>query len=208
MRRAALTAVAALVLGCSQLTGPLRENIYDYRLVVNSADTLIFNWPRSTLPVRVYVAPDDTLRDDVETALARWQGVFLYGEFRATLASDSAHADIIVENNISPNGEGVPAFAPQCSGLTNIDTASTAFTIKLPIHIYVWPNGSVGGVGDCYRITMTHEMGHAIGLLRHSPNPGDVMYADPTIDGLSARDTATAQVLYHLTPTMVIGTRP
>ncbi len=207
MKRAAWIAAAAITVGCTQLTGPLRENIYDYRLVIRT-DTLTFNWPRSTLPVRVYVAPGDSLLPDVETALARWEGVFLYGEFRSTMASDSAHADIIVENNISPGGEGVPAFAPQCSGLTQIDTLSTAFTIRLPIHVYVWPNGTTAGLGDCYRITMTHEMGHAIGLLHHSPNPDDVMYADPSIDGLSARDTATAQVLYHLTPNMQIVTRP
>jgi predicted Zn-dependent protease len=199
-----------VTLGCGQLTGPSRADIYDYRLFVTkgaSVDTLSFHWPRELLPVRVWIAPDDSLQDALQLALARWQGVFLYGEFTATMVDDSSVADIIVQNSMSPNGEGVPTQASLCAGLTDVDTTASATAIQLPIHIYVWAFATTSPVDECYRVATTHEFGHAIGLLAHSPDPGDVMYRNPTLDGLSARDSATAEVLYHITPTLTVTGR-
>ncbi|MBK8189238.1 MAG: tetratricopeptide repeat protein [Vampirovibrionales bacterium] len=43
-----------------------------------------------------------------------------------------------------------------------------------------------------------HELGHAIGLWGHSPDPGDVMYTHPIVSQLSARDIATIRKVYAL----------
>jgi predicted Zn-dependent protease len=45
-------------------------------------------------------------------------------------------------------------------------------------------------------LTVTHELGHAMGLFKHSPNPNDLMAPDP-VSGPSTRDRNTVQQLYH-----------
>ena len=87
-------------------------------------------------------------------------------------------------------------FATGCSGATDSPIGPT---IALPIHSYVWSNtgSEVPGLDLCYRITVTHELGHALGILDHSPNIGDVMYAVPVLDGLSDRDRQTIEKAYH-----------
>jgi predicted Zn-dependent protease len=56
-------------------------------------------------------------------------------------------------------------------------------------------------------LTTTHELGHAIGIFAHSPDPGDIMFGDPVVSELSDRDRATAEAAYHLQPNLSIGTR-
>ena len=43
-----------------------------------------------------------------------------------------------------------------------------------------------------------HEIGHALGITNHSPNPADIMYATKTArqNGLSVRDKNTIKILY------------
>ncbi len=48
------------------------------------------------------------------------------------------------------------------------------------------------------RLTAAHEMGHALGILMHSDNARDVMYATNTATSLSARDYRTMEALYAL----------
>ena len=51
---------------------------------------------------------------------------------------------------------------------------------------------------DIYE-TVLHEMGHALGLGGHSPDPDDIMYASIRhggTEGLSERDRNTLTVLY------------
>ncbi|HEX3927360.1 MAG TPA: hypothetical protein VHW65_05135 [Gemmatimonadales bacterium] len=211
MRRLFLVAVV-LATGCSQLVFPQRDDFYAFADVVSKNgvnDTLTFHWPRSSLPVRVWIASDDALVPDLANALARWQSVFLYGEFTTTMVADSNQADIIVQNVISPEMTGLAARAGECSGETDLDTGTAApLTLQLPVHVYVWANGTTTGLEPCYGIAMTHEMGHAIGILAHSTSIADVMFAQPVIDTLSSRDRQTAEVVYHVSASLVpVGRR-
>ncbi|MEP6592006.1 MAG: hypothetical protein ABJC19_12565 [Gemmatimonadota bacterium] len=212
----ALLAVAA----CSDLVTPLRSNPYEYRkfiskgLLDGSVDTVRFHWPRSFLPVRVWVAANDPLLPHMATAVDRWNATFLYGEFRATLVSDSSAADIIVRNVVAPPGGeapllGLEALAPECRGETDLFYNLSARTIVLPIRMYIYPRfvTSPPGLESCYRITATHELGHALGLLEHSPNASDVMFSDPVLDGISDRDRITAETVYHLPATYAPANR-
>lgn len=212
----ALIAVAA----CSDLVTPLRTNPYEYRVFVSkglgdgSVDTVAFHWPRNFLPVRVWVGADDPLRPHMATAIDRWNSTFLYGEFRATLVSDSSTADVIVRNNLAPAGGEAPpitlsAFAAECRGETDLFYDLPARTILLPVRMYIYPRFSTTppGLEACYRITATHELGHALGLLAHSPSVSDLMFLDPVLNGISERDRITAETVYHLPATYAPSNR-
>ncbi len=160
-------------------------------------------WPRADLPVRFWIASNSPLRADLQTAIDRWQGAFLYGEFRATIVADSNVADVIVRNDPPDVGGGLGAFASQCVGETDTNIDPTALTATLPMHIFVYAvvSDAVPGLATCYSITMTHELGHALGLI-NSAHAGalasDVMFANPVFDGLSDRDRLTAVTLYSI----------
>lgn len=217
MRRL-LPLLAFAVVGCSDLVTPLRTGPYEYRKFVSkglpngSVDTVTFHWPRSALPVRVWAAASDPLRPHVATAVARWKATFLYGEFDAILVDDSLKADVIVRN-VAPPPLSTPlrleAFAPECRGATDIPFNLTTNVAELPFRIYIYSRFTPDppGLGECYSITATHELGHAIGLLEHSPSPTDVMFGDPLNDGVSERDRITAETLYHLPSRLVPGPR-
>lgn len=214
MRRALTALALLLVAGCSDLVSPRRDGIYEYRLfrpaTGGGLDTLSFHWPREFLPVKVWVADASPLRDPTTTAVARWQAAFLYGEFRAVMVSDSNQADIIVRNQLPPVGsdgllvERLDMFAPQCRGETDYFSNTETMTVALPIRIYVWNRFATETPETltCYRLTMTHELGHAIGLLEHSTNPGDIMLGDPVVDAISDRDRETVETVYHLRSTL------
>ena len=215
MRRL-LACSAMLLAGCSELISPTRATPYEYRQFVvngpNDVDTVTFHWPRSFMPVRIWVASDEPLRAPVDTAIARWEGALLFGEFRADIVSDSNQADVIVRNIPSPGGIGLSklrldAMAPECLGATDIATDAALTQVILPMHVYVWPRFSPDNpnIDTCYEITATHEMGHVLGIISpfHSPNSGDVMFSNPVFNGLSDRDIATAETVYH-TPSRLV----
>lgn len=215
MRRC-LACLALLGLAaCADLVPPRSaESYYEYRQI-SGVDTLSFKWLPSQLPVRVWVADDSPLRPHLITAIDRWERAFLFGEFRATLVADSGTADIIVRNTppvtLLTSQRVLGAFAPQCTGETTFELAANVRAIQLPWRIHVWPasNANATGIETCYAITVTHELGHALGIINANhtgAQPGDVMYRDPVLNGLSERDRATINRLYHGPTTL--GARP
>lgn len=217
MRRALCVVTAALALtACTDIISPPRVDPYEYRLFEPDGEggtiPLAFRWPRSMLPVRVFVADDDPLRPMVERAIAQWQDLFLHGEFRAELVTTEAGADIIVRNQVAPvklrDAFRLSRRAPECRGETTFVADVTSGTLDLPFEVYVWSRiGPTGpGLDTCYELTVLHEIGHALGIFEHSVDPNDLMYADPVRNGFSERDRATAEAAYHL-PTTVVPVR-
>ncbi|MBK7594277.1 MAG: hypothetical protein IPJ11_03270 [Gemmatimonadetes bacterium] len=216
MRRVA-PAIALLALAACADIVPPRAVLTNYEYAaIDGLDSLTFKWRPSDLPVKIYVADDSPLRPHLVTAIDRWERAFLYGEFRATLVADSNAADIIVRNTPSfVNGaaRALNAFAPQCIGETNFELGTAAGTLQLPWRIYVWPASSstAPGIETCYSITVTHELGHALGIIspgHTGATPSDVMYRDPVLDGLSERDVSTIERLYHSPTSLIPAPRP
>lgn len=213
--RATVVLAALAAFACGDIGAPTRNDFYDWRLVVLTdvgTDTVQFHWARGDLPVRVWVAEDEVpdLPSHIQRAVDTWEAAYLYGEFRGQLVSDSISAQVIVRGVPAPpeaaaRATRLPsALAPECRGATDVDITPDLTQLRLPIRIYLSPRVSPDspGLTECLALTSIHEIGHAIGIFAHSPNPADIMFADPQVDLPSELDLGTAEVLYHVPPTL------
>jgi hypothetical protein len=204
-------------LSCAEIASPSRSEAYEWRLITatgpGTSDTLSFHWPRSRLPVKVWVEDSLNLPDHVEHGLEIWTAAFLYDEFDAVVVPDSNVADVVVRVG-SPVKVGFSQdfagrSAPECEGGTGFDLPAGSSEIQAPVRVFVNPrfDPASPGVDECLGLTMTHELGHAIGIFAHSPDVNDIMYSDPQVSVLSVSDRATAERAYHLNPNLTVSTR-
>jgi hypothetical protein len=203
---------------CADIAAPTRSDVYEWRGIVatgpSTADTLSFHWPRSRLPVKVWTEDTLDLPTHVHRGIEQWTAAFLYREFEAIQVSDSTAADVIVRaGSLAKSTASVirreRSMAPECTGITNIELLPGGREIQVPIRVFVNARFDVSmpGVPECLALTVTHELGHAIGILEHSPVPTDIMYSDPVVPALSPRDQATVERAYHTEPTLTVGSR-
>lgn len=227
---AALVALAAAgAFACTELNGPLRPARYAFAEIVTDSvtadttvdgvnypadtvvtDTVWFHWPQSSLPVKIWADTALGLRDRVTRGLGLWKQILQFGEYDATLVSDSTTADVIVLAGVSPLGSARPArfhsMAPQCEGETDFDISRPDHKkVILPVRVYVQNKFPVDqdSTQACLDLTTAHELGHTLGLFQHSPDSADLMYADPQVDAPSAADASTVLFLYHYLPKLV-----
>jgi predicted Zn-dependent protease len=205
--RALLAALGgALMVACTEPMVPDHTPAYPF------ADAFgdVFHWPENRLPVRFYADPRGNLRALVTQAIDTWQRQLLYGEFRGVLVNDSGAADVIVRwaDSVPPiaapdNGPPVKA----CGGLTQAFLDSTGGALAGPfetqLQILTGTVFTPQQVQACLARTTIHELGHALGLLRESPDSvHDIMYAPPQVSLPGAGDRNTIQTLYHTAPTL------
>ncbi len=207
----------AATTACGDIANPIRLDFYEWRLIEPAVpgpgnDSLSFHWPRNRLPVRIWVEDAASLRDNIPTAIGAWRQAFLYGEFDAVVVSDSQTADVVVRAGAAPGIEFSrmrlhSALAPECAGATDLDISDDQTQLELPIRIYVDPRSgpTAPGLPECLALTTTHEVGHALGIWRHSGVATDLMFSDPAVTAPSARDLETAEVIYHLTPNVEVA---
>jgi hypothetical protein len=213
-----LAAAALAAPACGDIGAPVRGDLYEWRLEAPSVpgpgtDTLSFHWGRDDLPVGVWVEDALDLPAHMARAIEVWESAFLYGEFDATLVSDSGTADVIVRGS-SPEDKlrGLRlhrALAPECAGATDLDIDVAAHELRLPIRVFLDPRSLPDdpGIQPCLALTSIHELGHALGIFAHSDDPEDIMYVDPEVDLPSDRDRRTAEAAYH-TPSNLQVVRP
>jgi len=114
-----------------------------YAFALSGDTNLVFHWPGSYMPVRVYAEPTGQLPGNVAAAMSLWVGAFRCGELSLTATADSTHADIIVRNPgalplIRAATRAIRADSVgACQGLTTFTTIDT--TLAGPIRSFVAP---------------------------------------------------------------------
>ncbi len=213
---AAAVVAAAAASACADIGAPLRLDIYEWRRFEGS-DTVSFHWPQEYLPVRIWVEDQFNLPAFADASIAQWRQAFLYHEYDAVQVPDSTGADVIVRYGPVPPGDdllldrgAIESFAPECQATTLPNVDVPLRIARLPMHVYLTArfDPSLPGTQACLALTLTHEIGHTLGLFAHSPHPEDIMYANPTVAVPSERDRTTAEVLYHQPATVRPSRRP
>src|SRR6058998_1792670 len=164
-------------------------------IIVASADSMLHRWDgRMSTPVRVFFPPttvanfQPSFLDAVRSAFQRWQEVV---PVRFNLDADSSSAEVRVQWRIQFEGER--------SGQTDVQWDEDGRLTGGVVTLATFDAKGQPFAPDDVRVLALHEIGHLIGL-DHSPDPGDIMYAQPKVRELSPRDVRTAALLYDLAP--------
>ena len=211
-----LLAITAMTAACDSATVPERDvvEVYDFRLQTDTPKVL--RWPTGST-VRVYlhagsdVARADELRNALRHAVRAWNETVRFGEYRLVVSNTIESADAVVmwstdqppvqTSDCTPGGSR--AYTTFC--LSDAGTSLEPFPIpgmnSSSVRFLVTVRSSEGGDAARVRGLVTHEIGHVLGIARHSPNVEDLMFDGSLIrDVPNVRDRATIQVLYHARP--------
>jgi Matrixin len=217
MRRALALTLLSTALACScTAPGPARDGDNYLRYVVVrmpvGSESILLRWPEEQMPLKVYLPrpPDglfeepDAIFDSVRDGVLDWTDVAAPGVPRFVFVEDKGDADIPVLWAAEPDGAWYIAFcAYEGHALTNhLDVSHILVTAR-------WGDGRVADLHDVYD-TVLHEMGHALDLVGHSPNPNDLMAPNlrKSGSGLTERDRNTLKALYaRPIGTRVLGAR-
>ncbi|MGH7460627.1 MAG: matrixin family metalloprotease [Longimicrobiales bacterium] len=198
-----------------------RNEVYDFRLVIGG-DSLVLRWPNASR-IRVYLNPatnpdlDPLLSESFRVGSTAWENAALYGDYQFAHVGAPEQADVI----ITWSGAVLPVETGQCPQGYEESFAFTTFCVTperdrlVPfplsdsdmasrVRFLVTIRESSATNATRVRSLVVHELGHVLGIVRHSPNSQDLMFADPSTRQLpNTRDRVTVQVLYQTTPAII-----
>ncbi len=207
-----------LAAGCDAPAVPVVPGPYDFRLQVTlpdgTAQDRVFHWPRgATVPVyipRSDVAGRPPLRPALARAVELWNRTAVFGEVTLEETDDLSRARAVLAwEDIEP----VLSTPVSCVGPTT-GAASTRGCLSADVtRLEAWPRRDGGPSRVLFRVEVrpvfgideallarlvAHEIGHVLGILRHSPDLEDLMSGGQfSTDRPTARDRATLRSLYQ-----------
>ncbi|HUF49998.1 MAG TPA: hypothetical protein VMN60_04135 [Longimicrobiales bacterium] len=209
--------LVALLLACGGCEVPLMppthtSEFYEFRLDITPPRVL--RWESGTT-IRVHAMPGSAARAGIlEGALDRgmrmWNAHALYGEYELIRAASVAEADVVLQwsDEVPPVdvaecppqlSRAVTTFCLDDSGrhLHRFPLATGASSVRMLVTVL----GSEAARGDRVDRLVSHELGHVLGIARHSAAASDLMFGgELTRATLTARDAATLRMLYHTRP--------
>lgn len=213
-RRFPLAVVLALTMwSCDAPTVPAEGPAYEPRLFnpTVGADQ-IFHWTLGRT-IRVYVDPASggaDLLGPVRQGQEAWREVVYYREFDFEVVGTAAAADVIVHTVTAPLLWDLPAgCTPPSGGAGGVtyfcgnDTGDEVVILPLiasgpghvKIDVTIDPSRATGPY--TLRSLVAHELGHVLGIGRHSPDSDDLMTTAPVAVRPTARDASTLRYLLH-----------
>jgi len=203
---ARLAVTAALLTGaCDNPTVVRPDFAYDPTQLTGG---LLYRWTTGA-KVRLFVEPMPASGFDlgmsVQRAVNSWNAVPQRREFTLELVSNRNTAEVIVYDRSVPQPvvTGSCAFTPSgAAGYTYFCPLNGRAERLLPIGATV-PTAALVIRVDMTRTAtqsaldalVAHEMGHAVGIGGHSPQPTDVMHTSPTVGTPTERDRNTLRNL-------------
>ena len=217
--RRLVCAALVLVAACDSAALPPRptDDVYEFRLPTNPP--LVLRWPSGST-VRVYVAGGtvpaqaSALAAALVQGAAAWNRYAMFGEYRLGSTADLGQADVVLRWS----GETSPVELSQCQPAgTQAVTTFCLDSANARLRPFPRTDGGSSRVRMVVTILpsqltipgrvptlVTHELGHVLGIARHSQEPRDLMYGgELTTPAPSRRDQATVQVLYQMRPQVV-----
>jgi hypothetical protein len=197
------------------IPGRAIEDTYDFRL--ETTPPLVMHWPTGAT-IRVLLAPSsspqraDLMRASFAAGAAAWNDVALFSEYRLVETQDTLNADVVLTwSDVIP-----PVDTQNCRPA--VTQAVTTFCIDglgtgeprlrvFPLHsgaesrvrMLVTVLAAEANNPATVRRLVAHELGHVLGIARHSGDARDLMFrTDPVLERPGPRDAATVQVLYHV----------
>ena len=206
--------VGSAVLACTTPTVDGVAPDYDPTVLTGG---VLYHWPVGR-EIAVFILPADGDTDlglAVRTATARWGSALAYQELTFRTADRIEEADIIVRDRAVPS----PVDADDCGGVHLTESpGSTVFcrtgSVAPVLPLLVGPTGrakvlitidvaAAANSSELFALA-AHEIGHAIGIGGHSPNPSDVMFAAPTVTRPSHADARTLRYVLHRPPNLTL----
>lgn len=164
---------------------------------------VVLRWPKDRMPLRIDLPPPpagmfhdpDAIYAAVRNGILAWSGVAGPDLPSFVFVHAEGHADIPFIWDSKATGDWFIAHT-----VWDIQPLERRFGVSRILLTARWPNGHVADPRDI-QATVMHEMGHALGIYSHSPDPHDIMYKSISQNShphLTARDRATLKLLYAL----------
>jgi len=184
---------AAQVLAAS-LSRSSKDNYLTYILLNGK----VVHFSTNRMPLKVFISDgrgvsgwNSGMKLAVVYAMRAWQTA-THNRIYFTQVDSEANADIVVHwrKNFS---DGILGISP----LQTVGDTIVQSDVNLATY---YPDSNAPIPSEDLKAIAVHEMGHAIGLRGHSPNPDDIMFFSKTRpqNTLSQRDINTIGMLYKL----------
>ena len=204
-----LTALVLFAVACdASVIPPLpAADAFEFRL--DTQPPLVVRWPTGST-VRVHVvdggaAGPSALREALAAGMASWNAQVLSNEFALAETDDAASADVLLawSDAVLPvQTDGCPRAGGRATTTFCLDGSrlyryplTTADNGRITMLVTIASLLATSSVLDA---TVTHELGHVLGIMRHSDQADDLMWAGDLVRGTpSTRDAATLKALYR-----------
>ncbi len=186
----------------------MKQDYYD----LLSSDGWLMRWPKKKFPLRVYIEDGSNIagyrpqfRNILLNAFYSWTDAS-GGKLTFTKASSKLESDVVCTWTKTLNADTeLPSGRPNAgaSFYEEFEEAGTGniniLKVRIKIPVRRPTDGLIVTDGEM-KCTCLHEIGHALGIDIHSPNPSDMMCrfnnAFKVRPVLSVRDVHTIQRLY------------
>jgi len=174
----------------------------------------ILRWDIKTFPLKVYISKQSDIPDyyysAVKTAFERWEERSNFVKFEMCDTLDNAN--IIIKFKDIPQDVCQGNICNYTTAYTEPDIDKNNLLKKMNLTFYkTTPKKDNFSDLEIFN-TALHEIGHTLGIMGHSSNPNDIMYAqkDQTetmsyaraYHSITMRDLKTLALLYRLKPTI------